>query len=143
MSTPPPPVAPFCSRCGAPNPNGLTQCAQCGQSLLAAWPPPPGGYPTPQGYQPAPDNTLGGLIPYKNGSALTSYYLGVFSIIPCLAIPMGIAAVVLGLRGLAYAKAHPEVKGKTHAWVGIICGGLFGLVNVVGVIWVIVAAVAR
>ena len=141
MSNPPPPVAPACPRCGAPNPNSLTQCQNCGQSLLAAWPPPPGGaqYP-PYGY-PAPqtDNTLGGLIPYKNGSALTSYYLGVFSIIPCLAVPMGIAAVILGLRGLKYAKERPEVRGKTHAWVGIITGGLFALINVAVLIFVLIS----
>ena len=138
MSVPPsqPSVAPVCPRCGAPNPSQLQQCANCGTSLLAAWPPPPGGaYPQQPypGYPPPADNTLGGLIPTKNGNALTSYYLGVFSIIPCLAIPMGIAAVTLGLRGLKLVKEHPEVKGRTHAWVGIIAGGLFALVNLIGV----------
>ncbi len=137
MSTPPPPVAPFCSRCGAPNPNALTQCAHCGQSLLAAWPPPPGGQYPPQGYPPQPQTTIGGfggLIPYKNASALTAYYLGVFSLAPCLGIPLGIAAVVLGLRGLKYAQTYPEAKGVTHAWVGIIVGGLCSLLNSVGLI---------
>ena len=128
---PPPPVAPNCPRCGAPNLTYLQQCPHCGTSLLAAWPPPPGGYVQPYpGYPPPSDNTLGGLIPTKNGNALTSYYLGIFSIIPCLAIPMGIAAVVLGLRGLKLYKEHPEVRGRTHAWVGIVTGGLFALINV-------------
>lgn len=143
MSIPNPPAAPFCQKCGAPNPNGLPQCAHCGQSLIAPWPPPPGGA-SPPGYgypPPAPDNTLGGLIPYKNSAALTAYYLGVFSIIPCLGIPMGIAALVLGLRGLAYAKAHPEAKGKTHAWVGIIAGSFFALIYIVCVGFAIVAGV--
>ena len=89
MSIPPPgntpPVAPVCPRCGAPNEGGLIQCARCGQSLVAAWPPPPGGYVAPQSYPPqATGNTFGGLIPTNNPSALTSYYLGIFSIIPCL-----------------------------------------------------------
>lgn len=97
------------------------------------WPPPPDfGSPVPR--QSPPDNTLGGLIPFKNSSALMAYYLGVFAIIPCLGIPLGIAAFVLGLRGLAFAKQHPEAKGRTHAWVGIIVGGLFGFGYSIGLI---------
>jgi hypothetical protein len=136
---PAPPVAPFCARCGAPNEARLAQCPHCGQSLVAAWPPPPGGYAPPQPYPP-PQQTIGGLgamIPDKNPSALTAYYLGIFSIIPCLAIPMGIAAVALGLRGLKLFKERPEVRGRTHAWVGIIAGGLFALLNIAGVIFVV------
>ena len=136
MSIPPPNTpggaptpAPYCARCGAPNEAGLAECPHCGQSLLAAWPP-PGIYP-PQAYQSgAAVNGLNALIPTKNPSALTAYYLGIFSIIPCLAIPMGIAAVVLGVRGLKLVKAHPEVHGRTHAWVGIIAGGFFALLNI-------------
>ena len=73
------------------------------------------------------DNTLGGLIPTKNSNALIAYYLGVFSIIPCFGPLLGIAAFILGLKGLRFAKEHPEAKGKTHAWVGIVAGGFFGL----------------
>jgi len=73
----------------------------------------------------ASDNTLGGLIPYKNAQALWAYYLGVFSLIPFLGIPLGVVAMVLGLKGLNYAKLHPEAKGKAHAWIGIIAGGVF------------------
>ncbi len=144
MSLPPPAdasaPAPFCARCGAPNDAGLAQCPHCGQSLLAAWPPPAGGY-APQAYPPpaAGGSALDAIIPTKNPSALTAYYLGVFSIIPCLAIPMGTAAAVLGVRGLKLFKAHPEVRGRTHAWVGIIAGGFFALLNL-GVIVYAVAA---
>ncbi len=144
-SSGPPPVAPTCPRCGAPNEAGLAQCARCGQSLVPAWPPPPGGYAPPQGYPP-PQQTIGGLgamIPDKNPSALTSYYLGIFSIIPCLAIPMGVAAVVLGLKGLRLVKERPEVRGRTHAWVGIIAGGLFALLNIIGVISVVFNTLVR
>jgi len=69
-------------------------------------------------------DATGGLIPYKNSSALIAYYLGVFSIIPCF--PLGLAAFFLGLKGLKYSKEHPETKGSAHAWIGIIAGGLFG-----------------
>ena len=152
MSIPPPNTqspdqpapAPFCARCGAPNEAGLVQCSHCGQSLLAtAWPPPPGGYAPPQGYPPQSGGALDALIPTKNPSALTAYYLGIFSIIPCLAIPMGIAAVVLGLRGLKLFNAHPEVRGRPHAWVGIIAGGLFALVNIVGIGFAVIASWAH
>ena len=133
--------APFCARCGAPNEAGLAQCPHCGQNLLAAWPPPPGGY-APQGYPPpvTGSGALDAIIPTKNPSALTAYYLGVFSIIPCLAIPMGIAAVVLGLRGLKLFKAHPEVRGRTHAWVGIIAGGFFALINLAAIGFALISA---
>lgn len=103
------------------------------------WPPPP----PPQGQSPPyapppPDNTLGGLIPVRNSQALIAYYLGVFSLIPCLGIVLGIAAFVLGLRGLAFANQNPEVKGKAHAWVGIIAGGLFGFGYLIAAIALIV-----
>ena len=141
MSIPPsnpppanPPLAPFCPPCGAPNESGLAACAHCGQSLAAAWPPPPGGFVSPQAYPQTPPSGLGMLIPTKNPSALTAYYLGIFSIIPCLAIPIGIAAVVLGVRGLKLVKQYPEVRGRTHALVGIIAGGFFAPINILGVI---------
>ncbi len=111
------------------------------------WPPPPAapGQPPPA-YCRAPqsDNTLGGLIPTRNSSALIAYYLGVFSIIPCLGIVLGIAGFVLGLKGLAFAKQHPEAKGATHAWVGIIAGGLFGFGYLIAlIVLVVVAALDR
>lgn len=147
MSIPPPntpsseTAAPFCARCGAPNEAGLAQCPHCGQSLLvAAWPPPPGSYSQPQGYPQPAASGLEAMIPTRNPSALTAYYLGIFSIIPCFAIPMGIAAVVLGLRGLKLYGKHPEVRGRTHAWVGIIAGGLFALINLVGIGFAVIAS---
>jgi hypothetical protein len=29
------------------------------------------------------------------------------------------------------AREHPEVKGKVHAWVGIVAGGVFSLLYLV------------
>ena len=37
-----------------------------------------------------------------------------------------VAAVILGIKGLKVAKANPNAKGAAHAWVGIICGAIFG-----------------
>jgi len=70
----------------------------------------------------------GGLIPYKNMPALVSYYLGVFSLVPCLGFFLGVAAVILGIIGLRKRAENPIIKGAAHAWVGIILGGLFALV---------------
>lgn len=78
-----------------------------------------------------PDAT-GGIIPYKNPSALIAYYCGVFSVIPCF--PIGVAGVILGVMGLRYANQHPTARGKAHAWIGIVAGGLFGL------LWLVVTA---
>lgn len=89
--------------------------------------------------QPSVGDATGGVIPYKNVPALVAYYCGVFSIIPCF--PLGIAAFILGIKGLQKAKREPLVRGQVHAWIGIIVGGFFGLVwlavTVVGVItWI-------
>ena len=70
----------------------------------------------------------GGLIPYKNPQALLSYYIGLFSLVPLLGLFMGPAAVYLGVKGLKFAKENPIVKGKAHAWVGIVCGGFWTVV---------------
>ena len=84
-----------------------------------------GGYRPPA---PRSDDVIRTLIPYRNTPALVSYYLGVFSLIPCVGAILGIAAVVLGIMGLKVANKNPDAKGKAHAIVGIICGGLFGLI---------------
>ena len=73
-------------------------------------------------------DATGGLIPYKNGLALASYYTGVFSLIPCLGLILGPVALVLGIMGLKYAKKNPTARGKAHAWVGIV----LGMLNVFG-----------
>ncbi|MFN0055958.1 MAG: hypothetical protein ACKV0T_27755 [Planctomycetales bacterium] len=85
------------------------------------------------------DDGTGGLIPYKNMPALMAYYCGVFSVIPCF--PLGIAAFVLGIMGLKKAKAEPRVRGQTHAWIGILVGGFFGLVWTVLTVIMVVALI--
>lgn len=75
------------------------------------------------------DNTLGGLVPVNNGSALLAYYVGLFSLLPFFGLVMGPLAVWQGRKGLLLARQNPAVKGKTHAWVGIVCGGFWALVH--------------
>ncbi len=86
--------------------------------------------------QPTGDAT-GGVIPYKNPQALTSYYLGVFSLIPLLGLLLGCVAVPLGIIGLRKRKAMPQIRGTAHAWVGIILGGLsvFGHVALIALMF--------
>lgn len=83
--------------------------------------PGPGGM-MPQ--QPGQGDATGGVIPYKNMPALIGYYCAIFSLIPCVGLPLGIAAVVLGILGLSKKKKQPQVKGTAHAMVGIILGGI-------------------
>ena len=85
-------------------------------------------------------DATGGLIPYKNGPALLSYYLGVFSFIP---IPLlGIISIILGVVGLKKRKQNPVIKGAGHAIVGIVLGSFTTLIWL-GVIVVIIIGVTR
>ena len=80
---------------------------------------------------------MASIVPYKNPPALTSYYLGLFSIFPVLGLFLGVAALVLGTKGMKMVRENPEAKGKAHAGIGIGCGLvglLFNLVIVVGII---------
>ncbi|OQB22936.1 MAG: hypothetical protein BWY12_00111 [candidate division BRC1 bacterium ADurb.Bin183] len=115
----------FCSKCGTQNEDNNYRCINCGQILHSD--------PQPAITQRA-DYTIGGLIPYKNPYALIAYFLGFFSIIPFLGLPLGIGACVLGLEGFKFAKEHPEAKGERHAKVGVLLGGFFGFLNIVLVI---------
>jgi DNA-directed RNA polymerase subunit RPC12/RpoP len=105
----------FCMKCGERNAQNNFRCTRCGYVLHG---------PDQPGVALVADATMGGLIPLKNSRALLAYYFGVFSLIPCVGIPLGIAALVLGIRGLRYAGRHPEAKGHVHAWVGIVLGAL-------------------
>ncbi|MDA8020388.1 MAG: NDUFA4 family protein [Thermoanaerobaculia bacterium] len=79
---------------------------------------------------------------------LVAYYMGVFSIaalIPFLGIVgigMGIVAFFQGVKGRRLALDHPEVKGKVHAWVGILLGGLWTLLGLAIHALILVALVA-
>ena len=73
------------------------------------------------------EDSTGGVIPYKNPTALAAYYCGVFSLIPCLGLLLAVPAFILGLIGLSKYRENPRIKGTVHAWVGIILGGLMTL----------------
>lgn len=69
-------------------------------------------------------DSTGGVIPYKNAPALISYYLGIFSLVPCLGLIAAIPAVILGVIGLQKVRQNPVIKGTVHAWIGIVLGGI-------------------
>ena len=98
-------------------------------------------YPHPSVPQPGPQgDATGGLIPYKNGPALTSYYLGIFSIIPFLGLLLALVEVPLGIAGIKKYKKQPVVRGVVHAWVGIIAGSLSILGHLAVLILIVMAA---
>ena len=70
------------------------------------------------------DNAMAAVVPYKNPKALIAYYLAIFSLIPCVGLPLGIAALILGVGGLKVVRSHPNVHGQVHAWIGIILGAV-------------------
>lgn len=100
-------------------------------------------YNTPQqaGMQKQPvgpqgeGDATGGVIPYKNPPALIAYYLGLFSLFPCIGLFLAIPALILGIIGLKKRAANPAIKGSAHAWIGIVMGGLMTLVW--GAAWIL------
>ena len=89
--------------------------------------PPVQSGPTDQA--PAPPSVIDTLIPSKNGHALLSYYLGLFSIFPLFGLVMGAIAVRSGRIALKAVKENPGLAGSTHAKVGIGCGAIGFLFN--------------
>lgn len=110
----------FCSRCGSRLQPAASFCPHCGvaaqPAVTGAAPPPPPSVASEGG------DATGGIIPYKNPQALVGYYCGVFSLIPFLGLPLGIAAIPLGILGLRKSRARPAVRGAVHAWVAITLG---------------------
>jgi RNA polymerase subunit RPABC4/transcription elongation factor Spt4 len=96
----------YCQNCGAEIDVRAEICPKCGVRVIAE----------------TSSSGVEIIIPYKNGMAVISYYLGVFSL--AFGFVLGIPAVICGIIGLRNANRHPETKGKIHAWVGIILGFL-------------------
>jgi hypothetical protein len=107
----------FCAQCGKANPENNFKCTGCGFVLHGVQP----------HFVTSADPSLGGLIPYKNVPALWAYYVAIFALIPCLGIPLGVVAIVLGIQGLKHAQLRPTDKGAAHAWTGIILGAICAL----------------
>lgn len=88
-----------------------------------------------------PEEVLQTIIPVRNMPALIGYYLGLFSCFPVLGFPLAIAGVILGWKGIRRAWQHPEAKGGIHAWVGLICGSIGLLLNLLIICGIVAASV--
>lgn len=126
-----------CGKCGAQVADHMSNCWQCGASTNPYMFQGSGAKPYVQIH--GQGDATGGLIPYKNVPALVGYYLGIFSLFPCVPI-LSIAAVVLGIMGLSKVAREPAVKGTVHAWIAIVLGGISLLYNGLGTVLAIIAA---
>jgi hypothetical protein len=97
---------------------------------------------TASSWQPAGETGSSVAETAQNGPALAAFYLGLFSLLPCLGFPLAIAAIYFGWQGLAHFKANPRVRGDMQARVGIACGILFGLFNLALVALAIIGTVS-
>jgi hypothetical protein len=61
----------------------------------------------------------------RNRDALASYLLGILSPLPLLGLLFGVAAVVLGVRGLRHAREEPGADAALQCWIGIGLGAVF------------------
>ena len=79
-------------------------------------------------------DATGGLIPYKNLYALVGYYLSIFSMIPFVGIPLGVAGIICGIVGVRRRNRNPMVRGTAHAWFAILFSALVILVQVAAIV---------
>lgn len=78
----------------------------------------------------ANDNPAAVIVPYKNVPALVGYYLGVFSLIPCIGGVLALGALPLGIVGLRKARTTPGAHGTAHAITAIVLGSLVLLAHI-------------
>ena len=115
----PPPGAPTTGDAGPQGPNPYS-------------PPHPHDEQRPHpGQQPPPIEAIDFIVPVnvKNGLAVASGYLGIFSLF-CFGPLLGIPALITGYLALK----KPHLGGKGRAWTGIITGGIATVVY--PLIWV-------
>ena len=102
----------FCIHCGKELPEAAAFCPGCGKAVKAE---------TAAVTVCHVDDEVRYLIP-NNNYALVSYYVGLFSAL--FGIVLGPTAIVTGIKGIRYSKAHPEAHGRNHAVAGIVLGTL-------------------
>jgi hypothetical protein len=55
---------------------------------------------------------------------------------------LGPIALILGILGLNYVKAHPRAGGTGHAWAGVILGALTTLAHIGGIVLIAAGALS-
>lgn len=89
----------------------------------------------------APDAMERMLLPVgRAGSAIAAGYLALFSVIPGVGLLLGGLALLCGIIALKQINRDPSLSGKGRAWFGIVLGGAMFVLNVIGVIGLIIAA---
>jgi hypothetical protein len=119
-----------CPKCAHENAGTAAYCQHCGAALGNPYASPV----APQAFMPPPvpaggDETVATVIPYRNIAALIAYYFGLFSCFPVLGFPLALIALFCGVRGLRAVRMNPVVHGTAHAWIGLICGTIGFLIN--------------
>lgn len=112
----------FCTACGKKVSGGAIKCSDCSPRASST-------RTHSNRVSSGSDNAVNQVVPYTNPAALISYYLGVFSIIPCFALILGPAAVILSLWGFSKLRDNPGSGGKFHCYIGLLVGGLCFVVN--------------
>jgi hypothetical protein len=112
-------------------------CAECKTNPRPKAAPAPRDQPPPM---PSPDDFVGRMIPTGNKPSLVAYYASIGSLIPLLGIVPGVIAIVFGVKGVRLVRRHPEVRGGIHAWFGLILGGVFTLVWIAALLFILVSS---
>jgi len=81
------------------------------------------------------------VIPEKNPISMIAYYLGIFSLIPCLGAVLSLPAIICGIIGMVNANKQPEVGGQGHALTGLLLG-LFGQAIIGGILYAVMLAMS-
>jgi hypothetical protein len=68
-----------------------------------------------------------------NPTARFAYLCSLWAIVPFLGLVLGPAAVLIGIIGRLFERAHPSTRGSGQARAAIVLGLLTGLTNWLGV----------
>jgi hypothetical protein len=69
------------------------------------------------------------MIPTGNKPSLIGYYAVFAAWIPVVGIAAMIVAIMFGIKGVRLARQFPQVRGRCHAWFGIVGGFFVGLIG--------------
>jgi len=118
-----------CSGCATDNVNGAAICIKCGARLTR---------PARRKRASFDDkySLIATRVP-KDPTTVAAYRCAMIGLIPGLGLPLGGAAIALGLRGMRYFKTDPDAHGKAHAVAAIVLGALELITNGIGLgmIW--------
>lgn len=126
----------LCPQCGEEILRAARKCRYCGSYLDPSAKPPD--------ERPRRDSLDLMLTPEgRPPSAIAAGYLGLFAFFPFLGLVAGPLGVVFGRRALKTIKSDPSLAGKGRAWFGIIAGGLLGLLQILILGGILIAALIR